>query len=346
MSPQSKTYVSKVALVGATGTLGSNILSALLAQETPQFQITLVTRPDSITSTTHPDITENPRITVKAGSYDDHDFLVSALAGQDALVIALGWAVCHELQPLIIRAACEAKVAYILPCEFGSDTSNPRLVAAIPMQAHKVEARRLVEELGGSWIGVTTNSWYDWSLAGGWFGIDIKARKATFWAAEEGEVKTYLSTLRTAGLAVARVLSLPLTAERKNPNVPQLGQQRSLPSFANKMVYVANFRVSQRDILDAVQRATQTTDQDWAITSVPVGEYIKQGFAKLAQGEMVGVMNIIYGNLFVKGVADGYFPGGAEGLEEADLDNAVLRLQDCEDLDAVTKRVVREVMED
>lgn len=344
MSAIPNNHISKVALIGATGTLGSAVLSALLVQPFPQYQITVIARSKS------PEIPPDERITVKTGSYDDHAFLVPALTGQDALVITLGFSVCHELQPLIIRAACEAKVPYILPCEFGSDTSNPRLVSAIPDHVHKVNARKMVEELGTStdgvrtsvWIGIVNNAWLDWGLANGWFGIDIKSQKATLLDGD-GEVKTYASTVRMSGLTVARLLALPLTAQGKNPNVttsddPKL--QRTLASFANKMVYVANFRLSQIEMFQAVQRATHTTDADWDIAHVPLAQFIHDGCTRLEQGDGLGIMNLLYGNLFVKGVADAYYRD--DSLEEVELDNNVLGLEDCEDLDEVTAKVVKD----
>ncbi len=353
-----KNYISKVGLIGATGTLGSHVLFALLAQHFPQFQVTLITRPGSITPAKHPELTSNPRITIVAGSYEDHDFLVHALTGQDALIITLGFSVCHTLQPLIIRAACEAKVPYILPCEFGSDTSNPRLVAAIPGHMAKVNARKMVEELGtapdGSrtscWIGISNNAWLDWNLPGGWMGIDIKQRKATL--LDGDDVKTYLSTIPTSALAAARVLSLPLTLDGKNPNVTSSSSsssssadptlQRTLPSFANKMVYVASFRLSQADIFRAVQQATRTTDADWDISHVPLTQDIQDAHAKLAAGNRLAIMDLLNGNLFVKGVADAFYPNGAD--EEAELHNALLGVEDCQNLEDVMARIVKEVM--
>ncbi|KAK4947319.1 hypothetical protein LTR10_013687 [Elasticomyces elasticus] len=337
----------EVALIGATGTLGSEILSALLAQPFPQYQITVITR------SKNPDIASHPRITIKEGSYDDHAFLVAALTGQDALVITLGFSVCHILQPLIIRAACEAKVPYILPCEFGSDTSNPRLISAIPVHSSKVDARKLVEELGtstdgtrtSSWIGIINNAWFDWSLAGGWFGIDIKFRKVTLFDGDG--IKTYTSTIHMSGLTVARLFALPITVSGRNLTSSVTSNdskpQRTLASFANKMVYVANFRLSQLDIFQAVQRATHTTDADWDVAHVPLAQYIRDGSTKLDDGDNLGIMNLLYGNLFVKGVADAYYLDGS--MEEVGLNNDLLGLEDCENLDDVVRRVVEEVTE-
>lgn len=197
MAVNVKNHINKIAIVGATGSLGTSVLSALLAE--PGFSITIITRPGSITPESHPSLTSNPRIAIKTGSYTDPVFLASALTGQDALVVTPSFMVCHELQPDIIRAACQAKVPYILPCEFGSDTDNPALIDALPMQQAKVDARKLVEDLGvdnhgtrrSSWIGIISNAWYDWSLQGGYFGIEPKTRKALIF--DNGDVKAYIN---------------------------------------------------------------------------------------------------------------------------------------------------------
>ncbi|KIW18642.1 hypothetical protein PV08_02931 [Exophiala spinifera] len=356
----SNNHISKVALVGATGTLGSHVLSGLLDQPFPQFQITLITRPGSITSSKHPDLTSNPRITIKVGSYEDHAFLVSALTGQDALVVTLGFNVCHTLQPLIFRVACEVKVPYILPCEFGSDTTNPRLVSAIPGQISKVNARRLIEDLGtapdgtrtSSWIGICTNAWLDWNLPGGWMEIDIKNRTATLLDGQgkDKDVKAYFSTIRMSALTAAKVLSLPLKADDKSSGsspssfstTTTTTTQRTLPSFANKMVYAACFRLSQADIICAVQRATRTTDTDWQISHVGLTRYLDSAAEKVKAGNRLGIMDLLHGNLFVKGVADAFYPDGAE--EEAELNNTLLGLDECEDLGDVMAKIVKQVL--
>ncbi|KAL6242902.1 hypothetical protein RBB50_010002 [Rhinocladiella similis] len=341
-------HISKVALIGATGTLGSQVLSALLEQPFPQFQTTLITRPGSITASNHQELTSNPRVTIKAGSYEDHAFLVSALTGQDALVVTLGFSACHRLQPLIIRAACEAKVPYILPCEFGSDTTNPRLVSAIPGQIEKVNARKMIENLGtapdgtrtSSWIGICNNAWIDWNLPGGWMGIDIKNHKATLLDGQgkDKDVKSYFSTIRMSGLTTAKVLSLPLNADNKTFSTTQ----RTLSSFANEMVYSACFRLSQTDVIRAVQRATRTTDADWHFSHVDLAQYLERGAEKRRAGNGLGIMDLLNGNLFVKGVADAFYPDGAE--EEAELSNALLGLEDVEDLEDVMMKIVKEVL--
>ncbi|KAK5052051.1 hypothetical protein LTR84_002855 [Exophiala bonariae] len=319
-------HISRVAIVGATGSLGSSVLTALLAQSEPLFSVTVITRPGSITPSSHKSLVNHPRITIKEGSYSDPEFLASVLEGQDAVVLTLSFNVSHELQPDIIRAACKAKVSYIIPNEFGSDTGNPALIEAIPMHQAKVDARKLVGELGvdehgnrtSSWIGIINNPWYDWSLPDGYLGIHPKTREVTFF--DKGDLRVYMSTIELSGKATARVLSLPLHADA--------GTQRTLPSYANKFVYVRGFEVSQRDILESVQRATNTTDKDWKFHSSSAKEHIDDGHKMLAQGNMAGIMNLIFGNTFIPGIGADY--------RGAPLDNVALGLDGVEGLDKVT----------
>lgn len=329
MAVSGRNHISKIAIVGATGFLGTSVLSALLAE--PRFSITIITRPGSITPESHQSLISNPRIAIKTGSYTDPAFLALALTGQDALVVTLSFMVCHELQPGIIRAACQVKVPYILPCEFGSDTGNSALIDAIPMQRAKVEARKLVDDLGvdsygnrtSSWIGIINNAWYDWSLPAGFFGIDPKTRKALIF--DNGDVKAYMSTVELSGNAAAKLLSLPLNAEYQG--------QRTLPSYANKFVFVRSLELSQHDILKSVQRVTNTIDEDWEFSYIPVREHIQDGADELEKGNVLGIMKVLYGYTFVPGMAADY--------QDAHLDNKVLGLDDLEDLDAITAKVLK-----
>lgn len=62
----------KIAIVGGTGNVGANTLSALLGKKV--HTITAISRVDS--SASFPE-----SVIIKKGSYDDHEFLVSALRG-------------------------------------------------------------------------------------------------------------------------------------------------------------------------------------------------------------------------------------------------------------------------
>jgi len=153
------THLKNIAIVGASGNAGAPITSALLASPL-SFNVTAISRADS--NSTFP---SSSKLTVKKGSYDDHAFLVSALKGQDAFIILLGFAAAPDTQTKLIAAAAEAGVPWVLPCEFGGDTTNPKHTDGIPMLQSKLKDREQVVELSkgrSSWIGFSNAMWFEY----------------------------------------------------------------------------------------------------------------------------------------------------------------------------------------
>ena len=141
-----------------TGQVGTHILNALL--DSSRFTVTAITRSDS--SATFP-----RSVKVAKGNYEDEDFFVKALGGQDALIIAISFMAPPELQNRLIAAAAKACVPWVLPNEFGSDNAHP-IMSDIPTNGPKKQYRDEIEKLGkSSWIGIVNNPWYE--FVGGFF---------------------------------------------------------------------------------------------------------------------------------------------------------------------------------
>ncbi|KAH8554435.1 hypothetical protein BGW37DRAFT_548948 [Umbelopsis sp. PMI_123] len=191
MSP--KTQGRNIIVAGASGNVGSHILSALLA--TGLHTISVISRPDSTA--------EFPaNISVHRGSYTDQAFLTAALDKQDTQ---------------LIYAAAKAGVPYIIPTKYGLDTGNRNVIAEFPMLGGKVMYRKLIEELGvSSWIGIITNPYLEYPFRTKELCIDIPNRKATVWDA--GTTKIPFSTLPMTGKSVAGLLSLPENELAKHKN--------------------------------------------------------------------------------------------------------------------------------
>lgn len=102
--------LQKVALVGAAGSLGSEILKALLDAK---FDVTVISRAGS--KSTFSGVSDEK---VVRGDYT-LDFFRRALEGQDALVTAVTSSAIDS-QRVMIQAAAEAGVKRIVPSEFGS----------------------------------------------------------------------------------------------------------------------------------------------------------------------------------------------------------------------------------
>lgn len=150
----------------------------------------------------------------------------------------------------------------------------------------------------------------------GLFGIVPAKREAHFLG--DGTAKFNTTSLSTAALSLAQLAELPTTSS-SGP---------SLSDFANRLVYVSSFRTSQREILDAVQRVTGTTDDDWAITTSDQKSYMAEGSARMAKGDFHGLANMLYGAVMGGGMGGDYesergVSNAVLGLPEEDLDSAV-----------------------
>jgi uncharacterized protein YbjT (DUF2867 family) len=299
----------KIAMVGATGTVGSKTLAALLDKKI--HTITAISRPES--SATFP-----TDVTVKKGSYSDAPFLQSALTGQDVLIMQLAMGPeSMESQVPLIEAAARAGVKYVLPTEFGSDPTSS-LHDDFPMMAMKKKYRDLIEQRGMHWVAVVNNPWFDWSLKAGMWAVDIPGRKAVI--KNVGDARFNTTTLAQVGRGVASLLSLP---------------EEKLGGFKNRPVYLKSFLVDQRAILDSVIRATGTKESDWEVkTQEPEGA-IEESRKAVAAGNMMAFVGEFYTAHMQPGRGGNYD-------EKANKDAEILGMKE-ESLDDVVAAVVKEL---
>jgi hypothetical protein len=124
------------------------------------------------------------------------------------------------------------------------------------------------------------------------------------------------------GRAVAALLSLPIKAEGS----------ASLENFANKVVYVSSFTISQREMLASVLRVTGAKESDWKISKEPSEQRYEEGIEELGQGKRVGMAKLLYTRVF-------YPDGSGDTENKKGTINEVLGLEK-EDLDEATKRAV------
>jgi hypothetical protein len=117
----------------------------------------------------------------------------------------------------------------------------------------------------------------------------------------------------TVGLAIAHSLCLPI-------NSPS---GLSLADYANKFIYISSFHTTQREILDAVQKVTNTTDSHWAITKADAQQHIDGGKAKLVSGDFYGMIDSLSRAMFNAGLGGDYQDKGLSnevlGLPKEDM---------------------------
>ncbi|KAI8952712.1 NAD(P)-binding protein [Xylaria longipes] len=309
------THLQNVAIVGATGHLGSYFVDELL--KTGKHTITALTR-----SGIGKKIPGG--VKVIEVDYSNESSLVAALQGQQFLAIVLAASAPSETHSIIVQAAAKAGVSYIMPTTYGADITNKDLVRDDIYHRGAIVKVKEIESLGLNHIAMACGFWYEWSLALGenYFGIDIKSKKATLF--DDGTAKISASTFRQCGRAFAALLSLP-----------ESGGTVSLSDWKNKPLRFASFRVNQQDILASVQRAQGTSGEDWDIQPEPSKSRVTDGLASLQKGDFTGFVKAMYSRAF--------YPGGDGDLEHGHvISNEVLGLPR-EDLDEITKDVVKKV---
>lgn len=316
----SSNHVSRIAIVGAGGRSGKSIVEALL--KTGKHQVTAITRPDSTNV-----FSEGIHKVAKV-DYNDHSALVTALTGQQALIITLAVTAAPESQIKLIDAAIEAGVRYIVPNQWGIDVDNEQLGKDTLMGGRHMPIREHIEKHGGGktfWISVCCGFWYEFSLAGteARYGFDFNRKTVTFY--DDGNVKINTSTWPQVGLAVARLFSLKITPDNEADKSPCLSQ------YENKSLYISSFFVSQRDMFDSVLRVTGDKEDMWTVSHENATQRYKRGSQMWKEGNVVGFGMLLYVRVF-------YNDGSGDVNDK--IDNEVLGLPK-ESLDEATKVAVK-----
>lgn len=259
-------------------------------------------------------------------SNDDHAALVAALRDQDALLITLSVTVPEGTERKLIRAAAEAGVPWVLPNDWGCDTTIEEVVNDIPGVGKTPKSRRDIAETGVcSYLSVTTGFWYEWSLAiPPSFGFDFPNKQVTF--IDDGETKISTSTWPQVGRAVAALLSLPIKPEGGNA-------ERCLEHFKNQIIFVNSFNVSQKDMLESVLRVTSDKLEDWTITKEPARERYAAAAKALQTGDRMAYVRMMYTRVF-------YDDGNGDFETRRGTSNKLLGLPK-ESIDEATSRAIQ-----
>lgn len=243
--------ITKVAIAGATGSLGSVITAELVKAG---FEVTALTRDASKAKLPS---------SVKAVSvdYNDLDSLKSALQGQHAVISTLGSQGIGQ-QELLIDAAIASGVQKILPSDFGSDYEHPEN-RALPVFKDKVELEEyLHKKVAGTsttYTNVANNAFLDWGIGAG-FLLNVKEKKANLY--DGGDISFTATPLYLIGQAVASVLRHP-------------------QETANRQVRVHGTTLTINSLLQLVQE--QTGKDGWTTEQYDTIEHVKQAYVALKE---------------------------------------------------------------
>ncbi|KAM0189126.1 hypothetical protein ACHAPI_010144 [Fusarium lateritium] len=246
--------IKNVALAGASGSLGSKILRALLDKN--EFHVTALVRKQRDDLPTGAE--------VKVVDFDSPDALSKALIGQDALIDATSPDPALSLR--LVNAAGAAGVYRLIPAEFGSDPENPA-ARALPAFAAKAQAYQHIQKLGEegkiTWTAVSNHAFLDWALRTSFAKIDIVHKKVEY--LDNGTAQFPWTLLSSVATAVVNILLKP--EETKN-----------------RICYIYNAIMSTAEIVDL---AKQVLGGDgWDIQSVDKQELLNKAMAEMAAGRV------------------------------------------------------------
>ena len=305
----------------AGGQVGKHIAEQLL--ETGNFIVTAITRLSSTSK-----LPEGVKVARVDYSGDDATALVETLEGQQALIVTMAVMAPPDTISRLVRAAAKANVAYVLPNWFGHDAANYALCNDSWLSPARDKHLAEIKDLGvSSYLLLCCNFWYEFSLAGGLDRFGFNFQKRSFIWFDGGDVAFNVTTWPQVSRAVAHLLSLKELPDDENDESPTLSQ------FRKRCVYVASFRLTQREMFESVKRVTKTTDADWTISHESSRQRWEDGTAALKQGNFGAFTKMLYSRM--------YFPDGGGNIQSSrGLHNKLLGLP-TEDLDEWTAVTVR-----
>jgi len=329
----------------AGGSVGSHIAHALLA--TGQHTVTALTRTSSTTVL--------PKGVIPFPvDYSSPASLVSALKDQkiQVLVITLSVQASEDTHRMLVAAAAEAGVPYVMPNCYSvvipDEVLRKESLAGELAMGYIRDVQSLTSTTSTStstfsewgspaWIALACSFWYEYSLSGGYlktpldlFGFDFHSRKAVFF--DDGTAKINTSTWEQCGRAVASLLSLKEFPEDAADDREEV---LTVSSWRNRPLRISSFYISQRDMLDSIHRVMGTTDADWEIVHENSAERYKAAVETMKTGDRAAFGRAMYTRIFF---ADANRPGqhyaSVEGIFNEQLGLPV------EDLDEATRRAI------
>lgn len=117
---------TKLIIAGSTGYVADHAIRAILASTKPKFDVTILTRADS--GKTPASI---PGAKILPVDYNNHNGLVKAIAGADAILSFISGPTSKAVDRLLLKAAQEAGVRRIFPSEYTLDILHPAAVSLL-----------------------------------------------------------------------------------------------------------------------------------------------------------------------------------------------------------------------
>lgn len=213
---------TKLIIAGSTGYVADHAIRAILASTKPKFDVTILTRADSGKA-----VASIPGARIIPVDYNDHNGLVKAITGADAILSFISGPPSKAIDRLLLKAAQEAGVRRIFPSEYTLDILHPAAVSLLteggnwPDDTSPVlTARKFVSLADGGPTSFTTlipSAFMDSWLEGDFGSFDPKNRKAT--VLDSGDHYFSGCSLPFLGAAIVAVLQMD-EEKTKNKRIP------------------------------------------------------------------------------------------------------------------------------
>ncbi|PYI14495.1 NAD(P)-binding protein [Aspergillus violaceofuscus CBS 115571] len=270
----------KVSIIGATGTLGSRIASALAAAG---HEVTALQRKDS-----NKPAPEGLR-TVKV-DYQNRDELISNFTGQDVVISAVPFPQLTTEKP-IIDACIAAGVKRFIPSEFTTMLESP-LAINLPIAREKVLIRQYLNQVmptttgTTTWTSINNGAFFDMALKYGVLGPNPMTKKAVFH--DGGDKPIAVSLLADIASAVVKLF-----------------EAGKFEAAANQAVYICSAAVTQRQLTRLV---AEVLGMEFGTPGeVSVKALIAESDRKFMQGDQSVMINYYFQMMYGEGYRGGEF---------------------------------------
>ncbi|KAE8327567.1 NAD(P)-binding protein [Aspergillus sergii] len=261
--------IENVVIAGATGNLGSHILTELVSYG--GFNITVLTRK---TGATFPS-----GVTAKVVDFSSPEALSLALQGQDAVVDAI-LSPDPTVSIGLIDAAVSAGVYRYIAPEFSIHPKYDKM-RSLPVFRGKAQIydhlKKVANDQKITWTAISNGAFLDWCLRTGFLNVDLINKKIVLM--NDGTRVFPLTVLPAVGTAVANALAQAEKTKNMHFSIYSVQKsQKEIADLAKEALGADGWEIKSQDmekVFEGALSAVAIGDYSWTV----VGDLIRYSLA-------------------------------------------------------------------